>query len=53
MTAKEVPWDSDAERCVLGAGITDPSMLGDVMSVISPSDFFSTEHREVAAALGT
>lgn len=46
-----VPCSLEAERAVLGAVMLDPTILGDVLSILRPSDFFNTAHVKIFEAM--
>lgn len=41
----------DAEKALLGALLTSPDILDDILDVVKPSDFFTSQHAEVFAAI--
>lgn len=47
MTSRVPPQNLEAERAILGAMLTDPSVVGDVAAVIEPGDFYFDSHRRV------
>lgn len=51
IAGKELPSSIEAEQCVLGAVISDPSVLPQVIEKVRPDYFFSEQHREIYAVI--
>ncbi|HZP33039.1 MAG TPA: DnaB-like helicase C-terminal domain-containing protein [Candidatus Acidoferrales bacterium] len=45
--AKPLPQNTDAERALLGAALTEPSAAIEILSMIRPEDFFHTHHKTI------
>jgi len=45
------PHHQDAEMSVLGALLLDPAVLGDVLEIIGPDDFYGTAHRLIFTSI--
>jgi replicative DNA helicase len=41
------PHSRDAERCVLGSMLRDNSVIGDVLQLIRPDDFYADAHQKI------
>lgn len=46
-SARELPHSIEAEQSVLGAVISDPAVLPDVIQLIRPEYFYSEQHKEL------
>ncbi|MCJ8342198.1 MAG: replicative DNA helicase, partial [Cetobacterium sp.] len=44
-TLRKVPSSIEAERSVLGGIFLKPDVFGEVIEVISPNDFYKTQHK--------
>ena len=44
---KQLPYDADAERGVLGSILLMPEVIDDVALTIRPDDFFDDAHRKL------
>lgn len=51
MTEVLVPYDTEAERSVLGAIMMSPAALDDVLEVLEPGDMYDVQHETVYAAV--
>ena len=47
----ELPHSIEAEQCVLGAVISDPSVLPQVIEKVRPDYFFSQQHKEIYSVI--
>ena len=45
------PHDLDAEVCVLGSMLIDPEVIGEVVGLLRPEDFYREAHRRIFSAL--
>jgi replicative DNA helicase len=50
-TKQAPPYDLELERAVLGACMTDPRALSEVLARLAPRDFYSEVHRRVYLAI--
>jgi replicative DNA helicase len=48
---KELPWDKEAERAVLGGILLDPKFLFIVLAIIRTEDIYLTAHRNIFTAM--
>ena len=51
MNGRQVPANTDAEAAVLGSILIDPRAITDVMTEVSPADFYLVKHRAVYEAM--
>lgn len=51
MVDRTPPHDLEAERALLGAIITRPSILSDLVPILDPSDFYQPSHQAAYAAM--
>ena len=49
--ARKLPFSLIAEQSLLGAILVDPEALSDVTELISPSDFYLSEHTQIYTAM--
>ena len=45
LSARELPHSIEAEQSVLGAIISDPNVLSDVIEIIKPEYFYNDQHK--------
>lgn len=50
---REALFDNGAEQVVLGAMMTDPSIVADMASMLAPADFYRPQHATIFAAIVT
>ncbi len=48
---KKLPFSLIAEQSLLGAVLVDPDALNDIADIVSTSDFYLTEHRQIFTAM--
>ena len=48
---RKLPFSLIAEQSLLGSILVDPEALSDVTEIISPSDFYLTEHAQIYTAM--
>ena len=48
---RKMPCSLPSERALLGAILIDPASINDVVSVLSPDDFYVQEHKEIFNAM--
>lgn len=48
---RELPWNQEAERLVLGTVLIDNGALGAVREALDPADFFLPEHKRIFLAM--
>lgn len=51
MNATVAPHDLDAERAVLGACLSSPSVLSEILAILDVADFYYDRHRAAYAAI--
>ncbi len=47
LSERELPHSIEAEQCIIGAAISDPSVLSSIVEKIKPEFFYSEQHRQL------
>jgi len=47
LSEREMPHSIEAEQCIIGAAISDPSVLSSIVEKVKPEYFYSEQHRQL------
>ncbi len=51
LSERDLPHSIEAEQCIIGAAISDPSMLPYIIENVRPEYFYSDQHRQLYSAI--